>query len=62
MAQSSEVGVMGIMMAFVFSIIIDPLFGLLGGLIGYSIYKPKPGVFPPVMPPKPPAPPATPGM
>jgi hypothetical protein len=34
--------------------IIDPLFGLFGGLIGYSIYKPKPGAVTP--PPPPPAP------
>ena len=29
------------------SLVIDPLFGLLGGLIGYSIYKPKHQVMPP---------------
>jgi hypothetical protein len=62
MSQSSELGIMGIMMAFFTSIIVDPLFGLLGGLIGYSVYKPKPGVFPPMMPPTPPASPAAPGM
>jgi len=37
---------------FVFNIIIDPLFGLIGGLIGYGVFKPKTPV---VMPP-PPAP------
>jgi hypothetical protein len=51
MMQSQEIGVMGIVMGFVTSIIIDPLFGLLGGLIGYSVYKPKPGIQPPMMPP-----------
>ncbi|MBI3189033.1 MAG: hypothetical protein HYZ33_00125 [Ignavibacteriales bacterium] len=28
-------------MSLVISLILDPLFGLLGGLIGYSIFKPK---------------------
>ena len=51
MMQSSELGMVGIAIGFVTSIIIDPLFGLLGGLIGYSVYKPKPGMQPPVAPP-----------
>lgn len=29
------------------SLVIDTLFGLLGGLIGYSVYKPKKAVMPP---------------
>lgn len=43
-----------VLMGFIFfvNLIIDPLFGLLGGLIGYAVFKPK---TPPVMPP-PPAP------
>jgi hypothetical protein len=62
MSQSSELGIMGIVWMFFTSIIVDPLFGLLGGLIGYAVYKPKPGVFPPMMPPTPPASPVAPGM
>jgi len=30
-------------MTIVMSLVIDPLFGLLGGLIGYAVYKPKDG-------------------
>ena len=56
MAQSAGMGAMGLMIAFFTSIIIDPLFGLLGGLIGYSVYKPKPGMQPPMVPPTTPAP------
>jgi hypothetical protein len=37
---------------FIVNLVIQPLFGLLGGLIGYAVFKPK---TPPVMPP-PPAP------
>ena len=39
------------------SLVIDCIFGLLGGLIGYAIWKPKPGPMPPptYMPPQPPA-------
>ncbi len=40
-------------MNLVFALIIDPLFGLLGGLIGYTVYKPKAGTKS-VMPPTPP--------
>jgi hypothetical protein len=32
----------------IISLIIYPIFGLLGGLIGYSVYKPKAGTPPPV--------------
>ncbi len=46
----SDRGLMGI--TFVFHLFIDPLFGLLGGLIGYAVFKSK---TPAVMPP-PPAP------
>ena len=45
-----EQSILGI--TFVFHLIIDPLFGLIGGLIGYAVFKPKTPV---VMPP-PPAP------
>lgn len=40
-----------IMLDFMGSLVIDTLFGLLGGLIGYSIYKPKPQLMPPPPPP-----------
>lgn len=55
MSQSAGLGFMAIMISFFTSIIIDPLFGLLGGLIGYSVYKPKPGAHPPLPPTQPPA-------
>ncbi len=45
------------------SLIVDPLFGLLGGLLGYSIFKPKKppyNPFPMTPPPPPPAPPSMP--
>jgi hypothetical protein len=48
MAESS-IGFAQLIMALV----IDTLFGLLGGLIGYQVFKPKVA---PVMPPPPPAP------
>jgi hypothetical protein len=38
---------------FFFSIIIFPLFGLLGGLIGYGIFKPNQQLMPPPPPPVP---------
>lgn len=34
-------------LSVVTNFIICPLFGLLGGLIGYAVYKPKPGAMPP---------------
>lgn len=37
-----------IFLEFIFNIIIYPIFGLLGGLIGYGVFKPKPA---PVQPP-----------
>ncbi len=46
----SDKGLIGI--TFVFHLVIDPLFGLIGGLIGYAVFKSK---TPQVMPP-PPAP------
>jgi len=33
-------------MSVVISFIIDPLFGLIGGMIGYAVFKPKPGATP----------------
>jgi len=39
-------------LGFVFHLVLMPLFGLIGGLIGYSVFKPKAPV---VMPPPPPA-------
>ncbi len=41
---------------FVMSLVIDTVFGLLGGLIGYAIFKPKPQMLntqPPAVPPPP---------
>jgi hypothetical protein len=46
----SDKGLIGI--TFVFHLVIDPLFGLIGGLIGYAVFKSKTPI---VMPP-PPAP------
>jgi hypothetical protein len=48
----SDRGLVGI--TFVFHLIIDPLFGLIGGLIGYAVFKSKtPAVtVPPPMPPR----------
>jgi len=47
------------LIALVTSLVIDAIFGLLGGLIGYAIWKPKPGAMPPpsYMPPQTPTPP-----
>jgi hypothetical protein len=45
----SDKGLLGI--AFIFHLVIDPLFGLIGGLIGYAVFKSKVS---PVMPPPPP--------
>jgi glycopeptide antibiotics resistance protein len=42
-----------IMISFMSSLVIDVIFGLLGGLIGYSVYKPKPQVMPPPPSPSP---------
>ena len=52
MEQSGGLGMISILTSFFTSIIIDPLFGLIGGLIGYSFYKNKVA--------RPPAPPAVP--
>ena len=51
-----------IILGLVFSLVVYPLFGLLGGLIGYSIFKPKRqfNTPPPMMMPPPPPPPAFP--
>ena len=48
-----EMGAFGILKNLLLSMVIDPLFGLLGGLIGYSIFKPKQ---PPAVAPPPPTP------
>ncbi len=48
---TSNRGIIGI--TFVFHVIIDPLFGLIGGLIGYAVFKSKAPAFtpqPPVLP------------
>jgi hypothetical protein len=46
-----------VLSAFFKALIVDVVFGLLGGLIGYSVFKPKqqPGTPMPPMPPPPPA-------
>ena len=54
LSHSAGLGVLSIVTTFFFSMIIYPLFGLLGGLIGYSIFKPKLGTInmpPPTNPP-----------
>jgi len=53
MGESAGLGLLSLVTTFFVSIIIDPLFGLLGGLVGYSIFKPKPGAMN-VPPPNPP--------
>ena len=55
--QSAAMGVFAIMIGLVTSLVIDPLFGLLGGLIGFNVFKPKTpmmNVQPPTPPPAPP--------
>jgi hypothetical protein len=54
MQQSGGFSGLSILWTFLTSIILDPLFGLLGGLIGYSFFKPKPEMVN-VQPPPPPA-------
>ncbi len=56
--QSSEMTPFSMGISFITALIVDPLFGLLGGLIGFSAYKPKPHMMnvdppsaPPVQPP-----------
>jgi hypothetical protein len=41
---------LAIFFSFLKSIIINPVFGLLGGLIGYAVFKPKPAAVPPQPP------------
>ncbi len=58
--RSLETGGLTVL-TLVVSLIIDTLFGLLGGLIGFAIWKPKPGAeLPPSPPPPPRIPPAPP--
>ncbi|MDH3253165.1 MAG: hypothetical protein OEM41_10265 [Ignavibacteria bacterium] len=51
--HADRIGPIAILWSFATSLVIDPLFGLLGGLIGYSVFKPKqpPQVSPPAPPP-----------
>ena len=51
--ESLLLGPRSILITFVKSIILCPLFGLLGGLIGYATFKPKPQTLtpPPAIPP-----------
>lgn len=56
--QSAAMGAFSIMIGLVTSLVLDPLFGLLGGLIGFNVFKPKSpmmNVQPPSSPPSPPA-------
>jgi len=56
-SMSSGFTVFTMLIQLVSSLIIDTIFGLLGGLIGYSVYKPARQVMqPPPMPQPPPAP------
>jgi hypothetical protein len=50
MSESAAPGFLTIIMNFLGAIVIYPLFGLIGGLIGYSVYKPKPGSHMPMPP------------
>lgn len=54
MGASGQVAGFSTAISFATSLVIDPLFGLLGGLLGYSAYKPKPHMM--NAPPPPPAP------
>lgn len=49
-AFSGEFTAFVLFMGLVFNLIFFSIFGLLGGLIGYSVYKPKPQIPPPPMP------------
>lgn len=42
--EESSMGFVSVLIDLVFSLIIYPIFGLLGGLIGYGIFKPQPPV------------------
>ncbi len=42
--KNRDFSMLTVVFTFFQSIIIDPLFGLLGGLIGYSVFKPKPSM------------------
>ena len=52
-AFEEQTSAFSIISNFVFALIIFPLFGMLGGLIGYNVYKPKQMMMapPPPMPP-----------
>jgi hypothetical protein len=41
MGESANLAGFSAVMSFIWSLVIDPLFGLLGGLIGFNVYKPK---------------------
>jgi hypothetical protein len=54
MGESAQLAGLSTVISLLTSLVIDPLFGLLGGLIGYNVYKPKPqmmNVQPPLPPP-----------
>jgi len=56
MEESMTAGIsfVSIMIQLLSSLVIDTLFGLLGGLIGYSVYKPKKSIISPPPMPQPP--------
>jgi hypothetical protein len=51
--QADRIGPVAVLWSFITSLVIDPLFGLIGGLIGYAVFKPKqpPQAFPQAPPP-----------
>lgn len=52
--QAGELTAFVIVKQIILSLVIDPLFGLLGGLIGFNVFKPKtPMMMPPSPPPAP---------
>ncbi len=58
--QSAAMTAFSITIGLVTSLVIDPLFGLLGGLIGFNVFKSKGPAVPVQPPPPPPVPPVQP--
>ncbi len=50
MSHSAGLGMLSLVTTFFVSLILYPLFGLIGGLIGYSLFKPKQMATPPSNP------------
>jgi hypothetical protein len=54
-AFEEQTSAFNILLEFLMNLVIYPLFGMLGGLIGYNVYKPKQAMMPPPPPmPQPP--------